>query len=291
MDNNQNQQTATSLQPSPSTFAKATADKQEGRGRQQTPESPYTPILEKLGLNKNEAQIYELLIQTGPQSMKPILFHTKLKRGNAYYHLDNLTAKGLVEKQDLPGQTTKFIAKNPEQLHLLVSKQKAAVFSAEEELNKNLPQLRSLYQLAAIRPTVKYFEGLDGAKQIVEDTLISQTEVYSYTDLEIVNKYYSEFNQGYVEQRLQKNLKKRMIVADSLYNREHAKTLITPNAKIRILSAPTSFAAIMYIYDNKVSYITLHPNKMVSTIIEHEALYRMHKTLFESHWQTAKIVV
>src|SRR5436190_23109195 len=98
--------------------------------------SPFIENLQKLGLTKNEAQIYELLLNTGPQNMKPILYHTKLKRGNAYYHLDNLIAKGLVEKQDLPGQTTKFTAKHPEQLELILAKQKAAVFSAEEDLRK-----------------------------------------------------------------------------------------------------------------------------------------------------------
>ncbi len=278
MDNNQNQQTATSAQPSP----------REGRERKQTPESPFTPILEKLGLNKNEAQIYELLIQTGPQGMKPILFHTKLKRGNAYYHLDNLAAKGLVEKQDLPGQTTKFVAKNPEQLELLITKQKTAVFSAEEELTKNLPQLRSLYQLAAIKPTVKYFEGLVGAKQIVEDSLTSTTEIYSYIDSEELNKQFPDLNKNFTEARAKKGIKKKIIMVDSPFVRQHAKTFDPANTQIRVIPAPANFSTIMYIYDNTVSYISMEKGQIVSMVIEHPAIYRMHKTLFLTLWQTAK---
>jgi sugar-specific transcriptional regulator TrmB len=246
-------------------------------------------ILEKLGLNKNEAQIYDYLIGIGSSRLKPILAATKLKKGNAYYHLESLKAKGLVETKEERGRTV-FIAKHPEQLALLLAQQKAALAAAEQELNQTLPGLRSIFQLASVKPGIKYFEGQEGAIQIVKDTLTAQTEVYSYTDLEIVDKYYSQFNQEYVGQRLEKGLKKKMIVADSAYNRVHAKTLISPTTQVKILPTPTSFAAIMYIYDNKVSYITLHPDKMVSTIIEHEALYRMHKTLFESHWQNAKVV-
>ena len=246
-------------------------------------------ILQKLGLNKNEAQIYDYLLGVGSSRLKPILGAAKLKKGNAYYHLDSLKTKGLVETEEKRGRTV-FIAKHPEQLALLLAQQKAALSAAEQELNKNLPSLRSIFQMATTKPGIKFFEGPEGAKQIVEDTLTAQTEVYSYTDLEIVDKYYSEFNQGYVGQRLEKRIKKKMIVANSAYNREHARALIGPTSQVRTIPAPVNFAAIMYIYDNKVSYITLRPDSMVSTIIEHEALYRMHKTLFESHWQTAKIV-
>lgn len=281
MDNSQSQPIATLSQPLPTPPLLK-------KGRESVAESPYTPILEKLGLNKNEAQIYELLIQTGPQGMKPILYHTKLKRGNAYYHLDNLAAKGLVEKQDLPGQTTKFVAKNPEQLELLITKQKAAIFSAAEELTKNLPQLRSLYQLAAIKPTVKYFEGLDGAKQVVEDSLTSTTEIYSYIDSEELNKQFPDLNKNFTEARAKKGIKKKIIMVDSSFVRQHAKTFNPDNTQVRVIPAPANFSTIMYVYDNTVSYISMEKGQIVSMIIEHPAIYRMHKTLFQALWQTAK---
>lgn len=253
-------------------------------------DNKYSSILEKLGLNKNEAQIYELLLNTGPQNMKPILYHTKLKRGNAYYHLDNLIAKGLVDKTDEPKQTTKFSAKNPEQLELLITKQKAAVFSAEEELRNNLPQLRSLFQLAAIKPTVKYFEGFDGAKQVIEDSLTSQTEIYSYIDSEALNKYYPGLTHEFTEKRAKKNIKKKIIMVDSPFVRQHAKTFNPAATQIRVIPAPASFSTIVYIYDNKVSYVVINPQKekVVSMIIEHQVIYQTHKTLFETLWQTAK---
>lgn len=223
--------------------------------------------------------------------MKPILFHTKLKRGNAYYHLDSLVAKGLVEKQDLPKTTTKFIAKHPEQLELLLAKQKTALFGAEEEFSKALPQLRSLYQLATSKPTVKYFEGLDGAKQIVEDSLTSTTEIYSYIDSETLNKNYPELTKQFTEARVKKGLKKKIIMVDSPFVRQHAKTLNSNTTQVRLIPTPVQFSSIMYVYDNKVSYISLHNQTIVSMIIEHPAIYKMHKTLFELMWQQAKSAI
>lgn len=244
-------------------------------------------ILVQLGLNDKEALIYSLLLKAGPTGIKPILSDTGLKRGNAYYHLDSLIAKGMVKKLDEKGKPVRFMAKHPENLELLLAKQKNRLFEAEDILKRQLPELRSLYQLIALKPGVKFYEGSEGAKKIVEDTLTSRTEVYSYTDLEIVDKFFSQYNQSYVGQRKEKGITKKMIVADSIYNRQHAKSLINPNTDIKLISGATSFAAIMYIYDNKISYINLDPKHLISTIIEHQSFYKMHKSLFELHWQNA----
>jgi sugar-specific transcriptional regulator TrmB len=264
--------------PSPNTILQT-----EGEGK-------YTEIFEKVGLNKNEAQIYELLLNAGPLPMKPILFHTKLKRGNAYYHLENMAAKGLVEKIDLPKTTTKFAAKHPQNLELLLAKQKSALFSAEEELNKQLPDLRSLFQLVSIKPAVRFYEGLEGAIQVTNDSLNSKTEILTYIDNEAVNKFYPDINKQYVEQRLKKNIKKRMITIDSPYIRSRTGEYKKTAAEVRLIPAPAAFSSVMQIYDNKISYVSVDQNQkqLIGTIIEHPAIYRMHKELFEALWVKAQ---
>ena len=246
----------------------------------------YLDIFEKLGLNKNEAQIYELLLETGPQSMKPILFHTKLKRGNAYYHLDNLKAKGLVETQEQRGRTT-FEAKHPQNLELLLAKQKAALTAAEEELNKSLPALQSMFQLSAIKPEIRFYEGLEGALKVLDDSLTAQTPIYSYIDNEAVNKLYPDINKEYVAKRNRLAVKKKMITIDSPFIHEHAKEFNKSTTEIRVIKSPTAFATVMQIYDNKISYLTLLNNKIVSIVIDHPQIAKMHKTLFEAQWETA----
>jgi sugar-specific transcriptional regulator TrmB len=253
--------------------------------------SQYLPVFERLGLNQHEAQIYELLLNLGPQGMKNILFHTKMKRGNAYYHLDNLIEKGLVEKQDLPKTTTKFVAKHPEHLELLLAKQKAAVFAAEEELEKNLPFLRNLFQSFAVRPTIKFYEGLEGAVKVAEDSLTSTTEIYSYIDNEAVNKLYPDINKAYVQKRKAKSIKKKMITIDSAFIRQHAKNFDPQLTEIRVLPKGNTFSTVMYIYDNRVSYIAAQKEKLISVIIEHPTIYQMHKTLFEALWQQAQKII
>lgn len=254
------------------------------------PNKQFSDILAKVGLNATEALIYRLLLSSGPVGIKPLLTDTKLKRGNAYYHLDSLIAKGLVEKLDLPGQTIKFIARHPENLELLLAKEKNRLLEAETIIQQQLPELRSLYQLIALKPGVKFYEGIEGALKVANDSLTSSTEILSYIDNEAVNKLYPEFNKQYVEKRHSQKIKKRMLTVDSSFIRTHAKNFNKGHTQIRVIPPSSPFTSIMYIYDNKVSYINQSQGQLVSMIIEHPAIYQMHKTLFEALWQTAKTI-
>ena len=49
------------------------------------------------------------------------------------------------------------------------------------------------------------------------------------------------------------------------------------------------FSAVMQIYDNKISYLTLKPKSMVGIIIEDEMIASMQKGLFEYNWFVSKI--
>lgn len=250
--------------------------------------SKFTEIFQGLGLNVTEAQIYELLLKAGATGIKPLLSDTGLKRGNAYYHLDSLVEKGLVEKLDEPGKTIRFLARHPENLELLLAKEKNRLLEADDILKRQLPELRSLFQLISSKPGVKFYEGLPGAMETVKDSLTSSTEILSFIDSEAVNKQFPDLNKQFISQRKQKGLKKRIIAMDTPFIHKHARELDPQTTTVRVVSSSQPFSTIMYIYDNKVAYISMHQNQIVSMIIEHPAIYQMHKTLFETVWQNAK---
>jgi sugar-specific transcriptional regulator TrmB len=255
------------------------------------PNLQFADVLNKTGLNSTEALIYRLLLSSGPVGIKPLLTDTGLKRGNAYYHLDSLIAKGLVEKIDLPKKPVQFVAKHPENLELLLAKEKNRLLEAESLLTNQLPELKSLYQLIALKPGVKFYEGLEGALKVADDSLTATTEILSYIDNEAVNKLYPEFNKQYVTKRENQKIKKRMLSLDSTFIRQHAKNFNKNTTQIRVIAPGHPFTSVMYIYNNKVSYVSQSQGKLVSMIIEHPAISQMHKTLFEALWQTAKPII
>lgn len=279
MENTQNLPINSPIPP-PKTEVPSLAKKES---KKEQPESPYTPILEKLGLNKNEAQIYELLLNTGPQSMKPILFHTKLKRGNAYYHLENLIAKGLAEKQDVPGTTTKFLAKHPEQLELLVAKQKAAVFSAAEELSKALPELRSLFQLISIKPGVKFYEGKEGIIKIYEEILAQGTNIDSIEDKGEMTAFIPEYAKEFIAKRIKKKITNRVIAPSA-----NAINVNSPPELRETRLVPTAqfpFRMDIKISGGLVSLITFQKENAIGVLVENKEIAENFKLLFEFIWK------
>ena len=123
------------------------------------------------------------------------------------------------------------------------------------------------------------------------DSYGSKTEILTYADNEAMNKYYPELNKENIETRKKIHIKKRLISIDSSFIRELAKNDDPEVTERRVLANVVNFATIMQIYDNKVTYITLEPNRAIGIIIEDKAIYTMQKELFEVMWQIAKPLV
>jgi sugar-specific transcriptional regulator TrmB len=242
----------------------------------------YLEIFEKLGLNKNEAQIYELLVNSGPLGVKPILFNTKLKRGNAYYHLDSLKAKGLVETATERGRTI-FAGKNPEQLELLLAKQKAALAAAEEELSKSLPELRSVFQLATTKPGVKFYEGKEGIIRIYEYLLAQGANIDSVEDKGEMAVFIPEYVKEFVAKRIKKNIFNRVIApANNPININSPKEL----REVRMLpAAQFPFRMDIKIVGNAVSLISFQKDNPIGILIENKEIADNFRILFELIWK------
>ena len=253
-----------------------------------TNKSTYLTSLAQAGLTYSQAQVYEILLKNGPLKAGKIHQKTDLKRGLIYKMLDELVALGLVKRNQTLGKVDVFEPEHPAKLKDLAEKQEAKAKTAQLVLDGVLGQMTSDFNLVSGLPGVQIYEGTDGAKKILADSLQATSEIYSYIDNEAVNKLYPEINKEYVSQRNKEGLKKKMITIDSPYIREHSKSFNRAMTAIRLINAPAPFATVMQIYDNKTSYISFQGKNLISVLIDNPNIATMHKTLFETMWQTAK---
>lgn len=248
----------------------------------------YKDLLISLGLNEAEGEIYDLLIQKGEKTVKDLTKLTDITRTNIYNVLTGLEELGLIE-QIKKQKKTLFRPIHPNKLEGLLENEEKELKKAKLELSANLPAIVSDYNLAVGKPGVRYFEGKEGLSQVMADSLLAKTEIYSYVDVEAVQKYIKKENEQYVRKRMKLAKKKKILVSDSVFNRKYFKQLgeKATDAKYLDYQMP-GFNAAMQIYDNKVSYITLQPEKMIGIIIEDELISKMQRALFEYTWSTAK---
>lgn len=242
------------------------------------------PILKKLGLSESEALIYELLLEVGESEARDLVDKSGLGRGNVYNVLTLLQEKGLA--LSIEGKKTKFQAADPSVLHKLLESEMRKVSQLESQFAEALPGLASVFNLSTGKPAIQIFEGLDGARKALWDSLDSKTEVLTYVDIAMVLRGpFRDINLDYVKERAKRNVAKRVIVADSPEAHEYFSNIQTPNTKIALVKGlQERHGTIVEIYDNTVSFITLTEGTRISLVIRDPHIFEVHKNQFEFIW-------
>lgn len=250
--------------------------------------SSYTTSLVQAGLSYGQARVYEILLKNGPLKAGKIHQKSDLKRGLVYKALDELVEMGLATKQDSPGKVSIFTAEHPGKVKLIAEQREEKAKTAQLILDGILGQMTSDFNLISGAPSIRFYEGLEGAKKVANDSLGATTEILSYIDNEAVNKYLADFNKSYIAKRNKLAIKKRMIAVDSEYVQRRAKELNKSTTEIRTIPSPSPFSTVMQIYDQKVSYITLDEKKIIGIIVDDPLIAQMHTTLFNALWNAAQ---
>jgi DNA-binding MarR family transcriptional regulator len=113
--------------------------------------------LKNLGLSEKEAAVYLALLQLGPSTPYQIAKKAEIKRPTAYVIAEELVAKGLIVH--VPGEEKKrYIARSAESF----IEEKESKLQAAKAM---LPELRSLQKGTAEKPSIMYFEGVEGVRQ------------------------------------------------------------------------------------------------------------------------------
>jgi sugar-specific transcriptional regulator TrmB len=240
----------------------------------------------KVGLEPRVIEIYLILIENGEMTVPEILGKTTLSRATVYEVLPLLLTQGFLEYKKI-GRNAYYKPTHPSKLFSLIEERKREVALLEGEMGETIKTLSGTFNLAFNKPGVRFFEGEEGIQAVLDDSLTSKTEIYSYADIENIEKYISEINKKYVEKRQELEIHKKGLVLDTPFTREFLKDYYpgVTQAKLLPSEGAPAFHTVMQIYDNKISYITLSENNMIGVIIEEKSIYQMHKYIFEHLWK------
>lgn len=247
----------------------------------------YTKLLKTIGLTPVQSEIINYLLETNQEKASIIAKKINRPRGVVYNSLDELLKLKLIIKKDASNQVSTFALEHPSKINKIFEQHKEELNQKKEAFESTLPSMISTYNLAHNKPGIEFYEGILGVKRVINDTLTSQTEIYTYTDVEKLNKYIKDINAEYAKKRDQLKIVKKALLVDSPYTKEFLKTYPKTNLNIRFIKDIPYFTTIMQIYDNKISYVTLTDDNMLGVIIQDKHIYEMHKTLFENTWKKA----
>lgn len=241
-----------------------------------------TPDFDLLNLSENEGKVYLALLELGGGYVSTVARRAGLPRVNCYHTLENLLKKGLVS----------FISKDKVRFFSAEPPQKL-VNVLEEKTNyarSILPELLSISNTLAFKPKIKYFEGLEGVKNILNDTLTAKKELIGYSNLEGACELFGDYIIGYADQKMKKSLKTRIICPSSEQSFDYVKKYYPPNFPpelIEILFVNPKefwFEHEILIYDDKVVVISLNKDELVGMIFESPVYARSQKAIFNLAW-------
>lgn len=242
-----------------------------------------TKLLEDIGLNPNEANVYLSTLSLGSTTVLKISKVSCIKRSTVYDIVNSLKEKGLM-RIDLKGLKQSYVCENPERLE-------AVLESRKRDFSARLPELMAMYKLQGGESSIKYYSGLKAMKQIYLDSL---NEVKHGEEYLVITNEEKWFNldpnfwlKEYIEERAKFSYKTRILSQDSETARHQKKFQKNFNQEFKIFKQKINLDIDMLLLPNKLIIVDLM-TPLTTLVIENKSIIELQKHMFEIIWNSVE---
>lgn len=246
-----------------------------------------TDILTRVGLTPEQADLYQSLLTHGPQTATSLSKTTKIGRTYIYRVGQELTKKGLI-RMERKEHKTRFFPLSPDFLTTQAEEQKTKAQEAQIALESILPELKMKYSAAEDRPTVTYFEGMEGIKKIYLDTIKDKNPILALLEPgQIDPEITTWLDTQYIPKRIANKIPVQAIVSQGTATKPYIERNEQELRETKIIRTKTKhFPQEINIYGSKVALIT-HTNgqKKLGIIIDNPIIAETFKSWFDLTWE------
>ena len=235
--------------------------------------------LEQFGLNTTQAKAYLALIKNG--SLTPPVLAAKIgeTRTNSYAVLDKLVELGLAKKTD-KNKKFSYRVENPIALEKLATRHRTEALQREKQVKDAMPALLNFFYTFSDQPGVRFFQGVEGIKEIYNDTLRTRQDIYLLRSPHDSDFMSHDYFISYKSQRAKLGITTYVLSPD-VPSAIRDKEVDTKNKVKRTWLPKGAYTAPVEldIYGNKVALISFGEEAM-GTIIESPQIADAMKQLF-----------
>lgn len=230
------------------------------------------------GLGEKEAIAYLALLELGEASMSMLVKKARLKRSTLYFVINELTARGLVSTVKRKKKTL-YIAESPTKLLDRADDNR-------KTLERILPELLSITNTLRKKPKVRYFEGIEGMKEVYRDMLkYPEQKMYAWVAGGMIEHFDTDFiEKYYIPKRIEKKIWAEVIASDTAAGRAFQSKDIPGLRKTRLLEEkefPLSIEVNVYGTD-AVGFVSLEDK--LGLIIESKPIADTLRSIFKAQW-------
>ena len=233
-------------------------------------------ILQKFGLTPKESLLYLAALELGSASVQKIAAKASVKRSTAYEVLEDLRFKGLVTTF-LKKHIRYYSAEDPSQVVELAE-------SRVDTLKQALPELNAIVGQSRKRPSVRFYEGKDGMKIILQEILNEADEMLAFASVDDVFRELNHF-ENFVQTRIKKKIPLRVILRASPKATERQRLGPQELRQVKIIPADPAFHGLIYIWKNKIAQFSFKGD-YIAVVTESIELSAMQRALFMNLWNS-----
>ena len=238
--------------------------------------------LDLLGLKPKDMSVYTVILKLGTAPLRRIAQEASLNRGTTYDAIKRLIELGLVSHMDAKTHRY-FTAEDPQKLSGLAVRREVMIQEAQIKLKEAIPQFKELLGSGAHRPSVRYYEGERGVRDILEDVLQtagkSDEKLFRIYSSEGIRDLIAHAWPGFIQHRIRKGVRVKTIAIGAgghTYGLDERKWLTQSN------KAPS----YIFIYPGKTAFVSVDERtQLFGVLIDDEAISATQEMIFDALWR------
>jgi len=232
-------------------------------------------ILQSYGLTDKQAQVYLATLELGSAPVVKIAGKAQMSRSTVYEVLEHLAHLGFVNTFNKK-KIKYFSAEDPGQVIRLAE-------SKVNTLKDALPQLNALAGEGRKRPAVRFYQGKEEMKIVLEEMLAEADMLLSFAAPEDMFRELGDWYLNFVKRRIKQKVPVRLIATDSPKAKERQKLGMKELRTVKIVPNIYKYHANKWIWKNKIALFSF-VGDLVAVVIESKELADMERAMFEHLW-------
>ncbi len=243
-------------------------------------------VLQKIGLNSNEAIVYMAALKAGTQHTGTFAKETGMSRSDVINATQKLMDKGFMSK--FSRENKDYFTAAPLRVVLkILEEQKNTSRSSITSLRRNLPLFEAFANPSFVKPEISFYEGKEGIIAAYEDTLTSKTEILAIASIDSTETTLPRYVPRYYQRRKAAGIIIKAIFPDTpMARKRHAKDKQELRISRLIPADQYFFDMEINVYDDKTAYFSL--KEKLAIIIKSAGVAANMRHMFNMCWAMAE---
>lgn len=233
--------------------------------------------LQTFGLPEMQAKVYLAALEIGEATLQTLSRKSGVNRSTIYTFIEELKNRGYLFETK-KGKRKFYSAAGPE--HVIAVEQ-----ARVRDLEAMLPELLAINNASRIKPRVKYYEGMQGLREVYQDMLREGKNIVAYEDLEHIRKGLSpQLFQWFPPERARRGIGIKTISRDSSDARNFSKKNKALRRETKFVKAQ-DFKTDINIYGDKLALIDVRGDTPFCVLIENAHLANTMREIWRLLWE------